>query len=132
VPRENVELVKAMLAAWLSRDWEAATAAWDPALEWHSAEDEPDAGTYRGIEAVVAMLQGWDDAFDDFHASPLDFIAVGESVVVPYKVRGRLRGSSSEVEVAETQVYKLREGKIIEVREYRTREQALKAVGLSK
>jgi ketosteroid isomerase-like protein len=35
------------------------------------------------------------------------------------------------VEVPETQVYTVRNGKIVEVREYRTKAEALKVVGLA-
>ena len=45
--------------------------------------------------------------------------------------RGRPHGSERTVEVPETQVYTVHDGKIVEVREYRTKSEALQAVGLA-
>jgi ketosteroid isomerase-like protein len=61
----------------------------------------------------------------------LEFIDAGDRVVMPMTARGRPHGSAQTVEVAETQVYTVRNGKIVEVREYRTKAGALKVVGLS-
>ena len=77
-----------------------------------------------------ALVQEWVEAFADFRAEVEEFIDGGECVVVPLVLRGRIRGSDKEVVLPETHVWRVRAGKVIEVREYRTRAQALKAVGL--
>ena len=43
-------------------------------------------------------------------------------------LRARLKGSGEEVAMPETHVWKLREGKVIEVHEYGTKEAALEAI----
>jgi hypothetical protein len=45
-------------------------------------------------------------------------------------MRGRPRESEAEVVLDEVYVSKIHDGRLVEVGEYRTREQALKAVGL--
>jgi hypothetical protein len=44
---------------------------------------------------------------------------------------GRVQGTENEVTIDEVYLNKLRDGKIIEVREFRTREEASKAAGFS-
>jgi ketosteroid isomerase-like protein len=52
-------------------------------------------------------------------------------VIVCLRFWGRGRDSGAPVEIRETHVARLRDGKVIEVREYRTKPEALEAVGLS-
>jgi ketosteroid isomerase-like protein len=76
------------------------------------------------------LIQEWIDSFEDFRADAMEFIDRGEYVVVSLVLRGRGRGSDEEVALPETHVWKMREGKAVEVREYRTIDQALGASGL--
>jgi ketosteroid isomerase-like protein len=107
----------------------------EPALheqvEWHTAADLPDSDTYRGIEAVRAFIKGWPTAFEDFGAEIQEVLDEGDYVVVGMILRGRLRDSGEEVAMPEIHVWKLHDGKAIEVREYRTKEAALEAIATS-
>ena len=46
------------------------------------------------------------------------------------RLRGRARGSAHEVDMFETHVLTMRDGKVTEIHEYQTKAEALKAVGL--
>ena len=46
------------------------------------------------------------------------------------RLRGRFRGSTDEVNLIEAHVWKLLDGKAVEIREYRTRAEALEAARL--
>ncbi len=96
---------------------------------WHPASDEPDTRTRRGIGEVTEFIGQWSQAFDDFNAEALEFIDRGIRVAVVMRVSGRLAGTDVEVSTDETQVYTLRDGLVVEVREYRTRDEALAALG---
>jgi ketosteroid isomerase-like protein len=141
--QENVEIVRQAFAA-----YEAAVSApnpqdairasierfADPEIEWHTSSDLPDSGVYRGHDGVAALIQEWLNSFEDYRVDPEEFIGRGEYVVVPLVLRGRIPGSresDQEVTLPRTHVYKVREGKVVEVREYPTLEQALEAAGLS-
>lgn len=60
---------------------------------------------------------------------PLEYIAHGDAVVVPHELRAWGR-SGVEVEARSVVVFTIRDGRIIEMRLYRQRAEALKAVGL--
>ena len=99
-------------------------------VEWHTRDDLPDAGIRRGYEGLARLRAEWTDAFDDFHYALDELIDAGDHVVAVARLCGCLRGSGHPVEVEETQVWKMREGRATEVRAYLTRTDALKAVGL--
>jgi uncharacterized protein len=127
---ENVEVVRRSWEAWGAGDAAAALACFDPAVEWEPAADEPDARTAHGHEGVMELVRSWNETFEDFTGRPLEFIDAGNTVIVPMSFSGRMRGTQSEVELKETQVYTLHDGLIVSLREYRTKEEALAALRL--
>ena len=130
MPDDNVTIVRQLFAAWQANDDEAGRALLHPDIEWHPAADEPETGTLHGIAAVESLLDQWVEAFDALRVEPREFISAGDRVVVPLRVSGRLRGSDSEVAIEETHVYRIRGGKVAEVWDFRTTDEALAAAGL--
>ncbi len=51
-------------------------------------------------------------------------------MVAVLRLRGRVRGSTQEVDMSETHVLTMRDGKAAELHEYPTREEALEVAGL--
>jgi uncharacterized protein len=127
---ENVEVVRGSWEAWSRGDPSAALSYLDEQIVWEPAEDEPDSHTARGVSEVVELIGRWAASFEDFSGEPLEFIDAGDDVVVPMLFTGRPHGSEQAVTLPETQVFTLRDGKIVRVREFRTNEQALAALGL--
>jgi ketosteroid isomerase-like protein len=102
-------------------------------VAWHTAQDLPDSDTYRGHDGVAELYSEWIDSFEDFRVEVEEMIDGGrDTIVVMTRLRGRFRGSTEEVNLIEAHVWKLLDGKAVEIREYRTRTEALEAAGLSK
>ena len=100
-------------------------------VTWHTALNLPDSGIYRGRDGVAELYAEWIDSFEDFRVEVEEMIDDGaDTVIVMTRLRGRFRGSTDEVDLIEAHVWKLIDGKAVEIREYRTRVQALEAVGL--
>ena len=110
---------------------DSATLAFHPAVRWHIAEDEPDAHVIEGVQGIVRSLRGWADSFDDFRVEPQRFIDSRDSVVVPVVFRGRARRTAATLEIAETQVYLVQDGRIVEVRVFRRIDDALEAAAMT-
>jgi ketosteroid isomerase-like protein len=131
--RENVEMVRQSFEAFKRRDIAATLAAYSPEVEWRTADDEPDARTYRGFEGLMALIGDWSLMWEDnfFEAAePQEFIDGGDVVIVPLRALVRGKGSGVPVEIFETYVFRVVAGKVAEVREFRTKAEALEAVGL--
>jgi ketosteroid isomerase-like protein len=128
----NVALVRSSFEAFGRGDFDRAFAVYDAAAEWHTADDEPDCRTYVGVPAlrrfVAHLAEPWTDRFGpavQFEG----FIDCGDWVVAPWRARLHGHGSGIEMDVWETYAVLVEDGRIKRVDEYRTVEQALKAVG---
>ena len=128
--QENVEIVRGAADAFNRGDVDAWLTHFDRDIVWHAFPDEPDPGPFHGHDAVRAMTARWKDVLSDFRMEAKEFIDAGEYVLMPARMLGRIRDSDAEVTVDEVYVNKCRNGKIAEVRECRTKEEALEVVGL--
>jgi ketosteroid isomerase-like protein len=127
--QENVEIVRAVWRAFSS--FEFPTEAFAEDVEWHTAADLPDQETCKGQAAVQQMLAtGWENVIDP-GCEAEEFMDVGDRVVVRWRGWGKGRGSEVPIDWREAHAYTLQDGKVVEVREYRSWQDALEAAGLS-
>jgi ketosteroid isomerase-like protein len=127
----NADVVKAALQAWRDGDAAAMLEALDPGIEWEVRPDLPDADTYRGHEGVQRVLARFSEVLDDQWIEPREeMIEIGDQVVMPLRWGGRGKGSGVEFEeTRETWIGTVRDGKIVRVKEYATKEEAMEAIG---
>jgi ketosteroid isomerase-like protein len=129
--QENVEIVRRIWEADRRRDVEAVRAAYAPDVEW---EDNTglwgDWGIARGPDGIQAAWRRWYEAFEDVHFEWDEVAAAGDDVVVTYRSHARGRGSGAMVDQAITLLWTVRAGKVVRVRAYPDRTDALKAAGL--
>jgi ketosteroid isomerase-like protein len=130
--QENVEIVRRTMEAFIRND-DDFSERFDADVEWTTAADEPDPQTYRGIEGIRSLVRVlFDELWErDFEVLSIEFIDADPHVVVPVRARVKARQSGVELEAEEAYVYELRAHKVVRVREYRTKREALEAVGLS-
>jgi uncharacterized protein len=130
VSQENVDVVKRGYEAWNRGDMAAVFDGYDPDVEHWDRADDPGATVRRGRDALAAAYAELSESYAEIQIEPKEFIDAGDSVVVPVRVTVRGRTSGAVVEGDQVFVYRLRAGKVTEIREYRVRAEALKAVGL--
>ena len=130
--QENVEVVVDTLKRVTDGGVDALAELWDPGIEWRAAEGEiDDVGELHGPEAVRRHFQDWFDMFDDLTVVAEELIDAGDDrVVAVQRMTGRAKVSGIKTEIRFSVVYTLRDGKIVQGREYVEKEQALDAVGL--
>jgi ketosteroid isomerase-like protein len=140
--QENVELVRGLWEPFKGMDntaidWddeairEMTERFWSPDIELRWSRRAPEARVYQGREAVINAFREWLESFSEYYNEPLDFIEVGDRVVVPNRQWGIGSTSGIRVEDEFTWVYEIRDSQIARVDEYDTLEEALEAVGLS-
>jgi uncharacterized protein len=129
--QENVEAVRRMYEAFNRGDAEAARAPLHPAVELHQAPDMPGTDSYYGLEDFRHGIAQWLTAWEGFRFDPEEFLDVGDSVLMRVRISGRGRGSGLEMEHRLYHVWDFEDGKARRVKVIHTREDALKAVGLS-
>jgi ketosteroid isomerase-like protein len=102
-----------------------------PQFEYHTLSTEPDAGTYKGPEGFRRLASPWLAEFPDYRYEQQEFIDAGDYVIAVTRARGPGRRSGLEIDAPYVLVWRLQDGIAIECREYVTRDEALKAVGLT-
>jgi len=125
---DNVEVVKAIYAAFARHDEETLVALADPTVTVHDRHEHPEASVYEGREGFLRFTRTDRAAFDEVRYEPLEFIERGQYVVVPITQRGRGKGSEVGIEESIVNVWKLRDGRCVELRIYSTLDEALGAI----
>ena len=131
--QENVELLRRLFELFSERevDLKAVLELVGPDIVWEIRSDFPDAGIYTGHEGFRQLHATFDEVVDETWYLPLEFIPTGNQVVVPLRWGGLGFGSRAAFAAREeTWVFTLRDGRIRQVREYATKQEALEAAGL--
>lgn len=130
---ENVDLVRRLLATFRDElDLDAASAFWDPEIEWRAIEGAPDdIGVMKGEAALRRYYEQWTEILDDMRVTVEEVLATDEGAVAYIGVTGRMKGSDAELGMKFAIVYTVSGGKVVRGREYATREEALAAAGLA-
>jgi len=85
-------------------------------IVWHQAQGLPHGGTYRGLPAVrAAIFDPLDDEWwDDFEATPTEFIGCGDHVIVLGRYTGRAKASGTPLDVPFAHVWRFRDGRAVQ------------------
>ena len=124
--QENVEVVREAWDAYSRGDYERIAAFHDPHIVVVTLED----GALYGNNAVLANYERWDEAWEGAETTLEEVIGHGDMVFVAARFHGRGRASGVEVETRLYEVYTVRDGKVLRIDEYATRDEALEAAGL--
>lgn len=96
-----------------------------PDFELHERPDLPDAKVYRGAEESKGFWRKTQELFAQISWEPVEFVDLGETVVVEARVVGIGRGSDVRIEADETDVFSFRDGLLVRLEAFPTKEEAL-------
>lgn len=127
---ENVEIVRAFIAAYNRRDFEAAVEAFDPEIEWVLPERQS-SDSCRGPNEVKRFWEGLDNTFEELRLDPQEYLDAGDRVATRLRYYGRGKGSGLKIE-AELyhQVATFRAGRMVRIEYFAKWSEALEAAGL--
>jgi ketosteroid isomerase-like protein len=132
--QENVELVLKIHTAVIQGDLEGLLSVAHPNAEYRAATQQAIEGegtAFRGHDGICRWFRELHDLYEDLDSDILEVRDLGDQVVIVFLVRGRGTASGVTLEQSLAQVVTLQQGKVIGIREYFTREEALEGVGLS-
>jgi ketosteroid isomerase-like protein len=126
--RTNTEFTTEAFAAYASGDQERLRELMDPEIEVYAEPGLVNSGTYHGWEGWRQWSGTWEEAWEEISYEPLEFIEVGDSIVVaPTRVVGKGAGSGLEIDRVFGYLYEIRDGKGIRFHTYGSKERALEA-----
>jgi ketosteroid isomerase-like protein len=129
---DAIGVVRELARALNEADFDRAAKILDPEVVHH--------GTLGGIDQdrVVrgrdAVLEYWDEvgeAWASLRFEPERLIARGDVVVVFWRETARTRHSDFKIETQTAAIFRIRDGRIFELRGYLDRDEALRAAGIS-
>ena len=117
---EDVSTLRRAYEAFNRGDIEAVVQDFDPQIEWHELEGNPQAaGIFRGTDAVVnEVFATVPEHWEEFEADPHDFIDAGEHIIVTGHFRGRPKGDGGTLDAHFAHVWRMRDGKAVHFTNY--------------
>jgi SnoaL-like domain len=86
--------------------------------------------TYSGIEGFRQMWLDWLEPWTSYYVSVDEAIDAGDRVVLFAHDKGRLKDSDAEVAIFAASVWDVRDGEVVRVEFFGSRDEALEAAGL--
>jgi ketosteroid isomerase-like protein len=131
--QENVEIVRRFEESWATRDLDAALACVHEDFEFDWSDSRgPFVGTYKGRDGLTHFWTDMLEAWEQFRPEAEQFFDLGaERLLTLDVVRARGKGSGIDMEARGAMLWTMQEGKIIRVKMFQTKDEALEAAGLS-
>ena len=125
MPSQNVETVRRAHEALNTGDVETLVALCDANFRLDMSDRVFNPAVYEGHERIRRFYSEVRDVWESYIWQPEELIEAGPAVVALLRSTGRGRGSGVEVESETAMVWSLREGRLIALRFYRNRDEAL-------
>jgi ketosteroid isomerase-like protein len=135
---ENVEVVRKTYE--LFNDWgvdprpggqpELLPLLLHPEVAFHTYAGAPEAGVYRGRDAVVEYHERVFGQFESVRIELEELLPAGDRVVVISRQHTVPRGSEAEIVQQVIDIWTIRDGLLVERNPFSTRTEALEAAGL--
>ena len=124
----NIQALQTMFDAFTKGDLAGALKGVDHDIEAEPSSSFPSQEVYRGHEGVLRFFAMFFEAWEEYHAEPVEYIDAGDDVVVVVHQRVRGKGSGVTLESDMFQVWTFRDGKAVRVRVRDSKEEALRLV----
>ena len=128
----NVDALRGIYAEWAQGNWRPRFDVYADDMEWGWSEEFP------GLEGVGPdpvdrsdRLRQWLSEWEDWRCEAEGYVAEGEWVVVLTRYRGRGKGSGATVDTIGAHVWRFRDGRVIRLEIFSSRDKALQAAGLA-
>lgn len=126
MPHSNVDVVRAVVAAFNRGEFTAAMEMCTDDVEFDWSRRMLDGEVFKGREDAGRFLQGVAEIFDEIHIPADELTDLGNGVVLLVgTARFKGRASGLDVEASAANLWSVRDGKVSRFRFYQTKEDAL-------
>src|SRR5436190_1853828 len=94
-------------------DSDAVAEVFDDEVRWEgpNTQEVPGGGTTEGKEKVLEMLGGIAEDWEEFQATPDEFIDAGDTVIVLGHITGKYKDSGNEIKTPFVHVWRMSDAK---------------------
>jgi len=131
VAQDKVEIVRSIYERWGEGDFGTDFELLDPYVVFVLSSGFPEAGTYLGTQAVREYMRGFLEPWTRLTIEAEEVVPAGDSVLVTVRQRGVGDASGAATELRYFQLWSFRGDKVIRLENFRDRDRALEAAGLS-
>jgi uncharacterized protein len=125
----NADLIRPMYEEWGRGNWRLRFEVYHPNMEWGWSDEFPGlAGVYEDHRDPNPRLRSWLSEWEEWRAVAEEYLEFGDHVVVLACYRGRGRGSGVEINQQGAHVFELRDGKVVRMEIFASREKAIESV----
>jgi ketosteroid isomerase-like protein len=130
--QENVRVATRLVEQAAQGGFDAVWELLDPDLAWETSPNLPDAGVYRGRERVRAFIEEqWDVVWGGMPRVDIErAFDCGDNVLLFTRVRGHGSHTGIPLDVQIAQLVTIQGGKVVRVKVFPDRDEALQAAGL--
>jgi ketosteroid isomerase-like protein len=125
----NADLVRPIYEQWGRGNWTPGFDVYDPEMEWGWSNEFPGlAGVHQDSRDPNPRLRTWLSGWEHWRAEAEEYIEIGDYVVVLAVYHGRGKGSGVEIHQLGAHVFKLRDGKVVRLEIFASRDKAIASV----
>jgi hypothetical protein len=114
----NLEIVRAIYAAGTTGDLEGMLRHIDARFTCYEAPSLPYGGEYHGPEGLSRLFQKVFSVWETFSVELTELLESGPTVVALMQLRVKLKGAGQTVEMPVVEIWRLRDGKVVELRPF--------------
>jgi hypothetical protein len=123
----NLEIVRRAAEAAIKKKWTMAMAALDPSIELDQARPT---GAYHGVSGVKSAVTRWSEVWTDHRVEIEELIDAGDEIIVIAHEYASTARTGTPMDRRLFQVWTLEDSRVVSIREYSSRNEALIAAGL--
>ena len=125
----NADLIRPIYEDWGRGNWRPRFEVYDPQMEWGWSDEFPGlAGVCEDDRDPNPRILAWLSGWDDWRAEADEYLEIGDHVVVLTSYYGRGKGSGVEIHQLGAHVFELRDGKVVRLEIFASREKAMESV----
>ncbi|MDX6699425.1 MAG: uncharacterized protein QOE65_2822 [Solirubrobacteraceae bacterium] len=125
--QEDLERLREGYAAFNRGDFEAVLGLLAPGFVVRDREEVPDPRVYEGLDGALDAFVRVSSELDDYSIEPVEMIDGGDWVVVVAHQSGRGKLSGVPVEGEICHLWRLEDGRAVDLKGYSTRDEAIAA-----
>jgi ketosteroid isomerase-like protein len=122
----NADLIRPIYDEWGRGNWQPNFEVYHPRMHWGWSDEFPGlGGVYEDRDDPNPRLRAWLSGWDDWRAEADELVEVGDYVLVFASYSGRGKDSGVEIKQLGAHVFEVRDGKVVRLEIFATRERAL-------